>query len=270
VARFHLGTQSWQFRAWIGPFYPPNTPAADMLRWYGRMFSSIEVDSSFYAIPAEPVLREWRERVPDDFVFALKLPQQITHSKRLADTADEVQHFVDRVRVLEGTLGPVLAQLPPDFLPSPENRSRLDEFLDSLPEDVRWAVEFRHSGWLDDQTIAALQRRNAALTLADGRWVRRSRMLELAATPTADFCYVRWMGTDRRITDFSRPQVDRDAELTAWAEALRSQPKTVKTVYGYFNNHFQGHSPHSVREMQRLVGQEPVEPVAVHPQTELW
>lgn len=270
MARILFGTQSWQFRAWVGPFYPPNTPAADMLRWYGRMFASIEVDSSFYAVPAAPVLRDWRDKVPRDFVFALKVPQQITHAKRLADAGDELQHFVDRIQVLEEMLGPVLVQLPPDFLPSLDNRTRLDLFLDSLPEDVRWAVEFRHPGWLEDETMAALQGRNVALTLADGRWVRRSRMLELAATPTADFCYVRWMGTDRQITDFSRPQLDRDAELTAWAKALSALPKKVKTVYGYFNNHFQGHSPHSVREMQRLVGQEPVEPVAVHPQRELW
>ncbi len=91
-------------------------------------------------------------------------------------------------------------------------------------------------------------------------------MLELAADPTADFCYVRWMGLDRRITDFSRPQLDREEELAAWAEVFKSLPASVDTVYGYFNNQFQGHSPHSARRMQRLVGQQPVEPTALqHP-----
>ena len=94
-------------------------------------------------------------------------------------------------------------------------------------------------------------------------------MLELAADPTADFCYVRWMALDRRITDFSRAQLDREEALAAWAEVLKSLPGSVDTVYGYFNNQFQGHSPHSAREMQRLVGQQPVEPTALRTQAKL-
>ena len=94
-------------------------------------------------------------------------------------------------------------------------------------------------------------------------------MLELASEPTADFCYVRWMGLDQRITDFSRAQLDREEELAAWAEVFKSLPGSVDTVYGYFNNQFQGHSPHSAREMQRLVGQQPVEPTALGTQAEV-
>ena len=266
---FRFGTQSWRFRAWVGPFYPPSTKTADMLRPYGRMFSSIEVDSSFYALPAPPILLGWREKVPDDFVFALKVPQQITHNKRLVGVAAELQRFVDRIRELGTALGPVLVQLPPDFLPAVETRSTLDSFLSTLPEDIRWSVEFRHPAWLGNETLSMLRERNVALTLVDGRWVRRARMLELAADPTADFCYVRWMGLDRRITDFSRPQLDREEELAAWAEVFKSLPGSVDTVYGYFNNQFQGHSPHSARRMQRLVGQQPVEPAALRTQAEL-
>ncbi len=265
---FHFGTQSWRFRAWVGSFYPPNTKTADMLGLYGRMFSSIEVDSSFYALPAAPILLGWREKVPDDFVFALKVPQQITHSKRFVGVAAELQRFVDRIRQLETALGPVLVQLPPDFLPTVETRSALDNFLSTLPEDIRWSVEFRHPAWLDSETLSMLRERNVALTLVDGRWVRRVKMLEFAADPTADFCYVRWMGLNRRITDFSRPKLDREEELAAWAEVLKSLPGSVDTVYGYFNNQFQGHSPHSARAMQRLVGQQPVEPLALRTQAE--
>ena len=78
------------------------------------------------------------------------------------------------------------------------------------------------------------------------------------------------MGPDRRITDFSKPQVDREKDLAAWAAAFEALPERVKTVYGYFNNQFQGHSPHSAREMQRLIGQQPMEPVALRTQPELW
>ena len=270
MIRFHLGTQSWNFRAWVGPFYPPDTKNTDMLRWYGRMFSSIEVDSSFYGVPAEPILRGWRDKVPDDFEFALKAPQQITHTKRLAAVGDDLLHFTDRVRVLEEALGPILIQLPPDFLPSRETRAVLFGFLDVLPEDIHWAVEFRHPEWLVPETLSALREHNVALALVDGRWVKRSRMLELISEATADFLYLRWMGQDHQLTDYSQPQVDCDEELAAWATALDALPTRIDTVYGYFNNQFQGHSPHSAREMLRLLGQEPVEPISLRTQTELW
>ncbi len=263
MTEFHLGTQSWNFRAWIGPFYLPDTDTADMLALYGRMFSTVEVDSSFYTIPAAPVLRGWREQVPDDFHFALKVPQQITHTKRLVDANDELDRFVERVRELETALGPVLVQLPPDFLPSRDTVSAFEDFVSHLPRDIQWSIEFRHPRWLTDDTLDLLRESNVAVTLVDGRWFKQSAMLGLLADPTADFCYVRWMGPDRRITDFSRPQVDREADLAAWAEAFETIPERVTTVYGYFNNQFQGHGPHSVREMQRLIGQQPVEPVAL-------
>ena len=270
MIQFHFGTQSWNFRAWIGPFYPPDTKTEDMLRLYGRMFSTIEVDSSFYGIPAAPVLRSWREKVPRDFLFALKVPQQITHTKRLAGRDNTLDRFVDRIRELETALGPVLVQLPPDFLPSPDTVSTFKDFVSRLPRDLQWAVEFRHPAWLTDETLDLLRQSNIALTLVDGRWLKQSKMLELLTDPTADFCYVRWMGPDRRITDFSKPQVDREKDLAAWAAAFEALPERVKTVYGYFNNQFQGHSPHSAREMQRLIGQQPMEPVALRTQPELW
>ncbi len=263
MTQFHLGTQSWNFRAWIGPFYPPDTDTEDMLALYGKMFSTIEVDSSFYALPAVPVLHAWRERVPDDFLFAFKAPQQITHTKRLKDVDEELSRFAERVQELGAALGPVLVQLPPDFLPSPETVSALEAFVSSLPRNIQWSVEFRHPAWLTDDTLDLLREPNVGLTLVDGRWLKRSRMLELLADPTADFCYVRWMGPSRGTTGPSRSQGDREADLAAWAKAFETIPERVNKVYGYFNNRFQGHGPQSVREMQRLVGQQPMEPVAL-------
>ena len=265
-----LGTQNWNYRAWIGPFYPPNTKNPDLLRWYGRMFSTLEVDSTFYGVPAEAVLKGWKEKVPDDFVFSLKLPQEITHSRRLVGGEEVLARFVDRVEFLGNSLGPILLQLPPDFLPSRDNRGLVQGFLAKLAPKLRWTIEFRHPGWVDEDTLALLRDRNVALTLVDGRWMKRARMLELASQPTANFTYVRWMGLDRRLTDFSHPQLERDEELSEWAEVLQALEPRVETVFGYFNNQFQGHSPHSVREMQKLLGQETVAPTAVRPQAELF
>ena len=109
-----------------------------------------------------------------------------------------------------------------------------------------------------------------ALALSDGRWLPRKAMLALAARPTADFAYVRWMGPNRDLTDYSRVQVDRTVELEAWSHALLSLSNRVGAVYGYINNHFAGHSPASVRELQRLLGQRPVDPGTLGEQMTLF
>lgn len=265
-----LGTQGWNYPDWVGPFYPPGTRAADMLRVYSRGFSTVEVDSTFYALPAEAVVRSWRERVPDGFIFALKVPQEITHEKRLLGVEPLLHRFLGRVGALGTAMGPLLVQLSPEFRPTRANRDALRAFLELLPSRFRWAVEFRHSGWLDAETLALLRTCGVALVLADGRWIKRGIVLDLAIEPTADFAYVRWMGEHRRIADFSHPQIDREREFAAWAQALEALASRVRTVYGYFNNQYQGHSPASARAMQRLLGQAVVAPELLQEQVELF
>ncbi len=265
-----VGTQGWNYPDWVGPFYPPGTRTADMLGVYTRAFSTVEVDSTFYAIPAEPVVHTWRERVPEGFVFSLKVPQEITHEKRLVDVEPLLHRFCARAALLGTTLGPLLVQLSPEFHPTRANRDALRGFLKLLPIRFRWAIEFRHAGWLDAETLELLRGYGVALALADSRWIKRGVVLELAIEPTADFGYVRWMGEQPRITDFSHVQMDRESELAAWGQALHSLAARVKTVYGYFNNQYQGHGPQSARSMQQLLGQAVVAPEMLQEQVELF
>jgi uncharacterized protein YecE (DUF72 family) len=253
-----IGTQGWNYEAWVGPFYPTGTRAAHFLGVYSRAFDTVEVDSTFYATPAVKTVRGWAERVPAHFKFALKLPQEITHENRLRHSADALALFFDRARELEGKLGPVLVQLGPDF--GPVELPALAEFLPLLPHDVQVAIEFRHRGWIHDGLLALLSEYGVALALTDARWFPRKQMLALAARPTADFAYVRWMGPDRDIVDYSRIQVDRSRELEAWSQALWGLSERTRSVYGYVNNHFAGHSPSSARDLQHLLGQTPVQP----------
>lgn len=265
-----LGTQGWNYPDWVGPFYPPGTRGADRLSLYARAFPTVEVDSTFYAIPADAVVRSWRDRVPESFAFALKVPQEITHEKRLIDVDPLLRRFCGRASGLGPTLGPLLIQLSPEFHPSWANRDALRAFLELLPTGHRWALEFRHAGWLDGETLDLLRTRGVALALADSRWIKRAIVQELAIEPTADFGYVRWMGEQRRFTDFSQVQMDREEELAAWHAVLESLASRVGTVYGYFNNQYQGHSPQSARSMQGLLGQPVVAPELLQEQVELF
>ena len=263
-----IGTQGWNYEAWVGPFYPPGTRAADFLTVYARAFNTVEVDSTFYAIPAARTVRGWAERTPPDFSFALKLPQEITHENRLRDSADIAALFFDRARELGPKLGPILMQLGPDFAPS--ELPALASFLPLIPRDIRVAVEFRQRGWIHDGIIALLAEHNVAVAFVDARWIPRRTMMGLAERPTSDVAYIRWMGPNRDLVDYSRIQVDRTRELESWAGVIKALARRVRTVYGYVNNHFAGHSPGSARELQRLLGQRPVQPDQLGEQMSLF
>ncbi|HEX9485006.1 MAG TPA: DUF72 domain-containing protein [Gemmatimonadaceae bacterium] len=267
-AQIRLGTQGWNYDAWVGSFYPGDTRPADYLTVYARAFDTVEVDSTFYAVPPVRTVRGWYERTPPGFTFALKLPQEITHERRLRDSADLAEEFFERARELYDKLGPVLIQLAPDFGPS--ELPAVANLLPALPRDIRFAIEFRHRGWINDGVIALLAEHGVALAVTDARWIPRKQMLALASRPTANFAYLRWMGANRDIVDYSRIQIDRTRELEEWADVMTTLSKANVKVYGYVSNHFAGHSPQSARELQRMVGQAPVNPESLGEQMSLF
>jgi len=262
--RIRIGTQGWNYAAWVGAFYPSGTRAVDYLSTYVRAFATVEVDSTFYAVPAERTVLGWAERAPPGFRFALKLPQAVTHERRLRGGDDVLDLFFARARLLGDKLGPVLVQLGPDF--GPDELPALVKFLPKLPADLQVAVEFRQRGWLSEGVLALLADHGVAPALSDGKWVPRRTMLALAdrfaARPPASFAYLRWMGPNRDLVDYSRIQVDRSRELEVWGRAVAALRTAggLREVYGYFNNHFAGHSPQNARDLQRLLGQRPVAP----------
>lgn len=257
-ARIRLGTQGWNYDAWVGPFYPDGTRPVDFLSVYSRAFDTVEVDSTFYAIPPSRTIRGWAQRTPPQFTFSLKLPQEITHERRFRGAEDVAKEFFDRARELGDKLGPILIQLGADF--KERELPALAQFLPTLPQDIAFAIEFRDRSWIHDGIVALLAEHNVALALTDARWIPRAKMLELAERPTADFAYIRWMGADRDIVDYSRIQIDRSRELERWTGVISQLASRGRTVYGYVNNHFAGHSPSSVRDLQRLLHIEPVDP----------
>lgn len=266
-----IGTQGWNYPAWVGPFYPRGTRDVDFLPLYARAFRAVEVDSTWYALPDARAVRVWNERTPRDFTFTLKMPREITHELRLRGAAEITAAFLDRARQLGAKLGPILLQMGPDF--GPDELPALEEYIPTLPGDLRFAVEVRQSRWMRNDVrprlLELLAHYGVALALSDGKWIGRKTMLELVDRPTAKFLYVRWMGPDRAITDYSRLQFDRSEEIRMWSEVLKRAAHTID-VYGFFNNHFAGHSPANAREMQRLLGQQPVEPEMLSGQRSLF
>ena len=209
-------------------------------------------------------MRSWAKHTPDRFRFAAKVSQRITHEARLAAMGERLAEFVQALEPLGERLGPLLVQLPAEFEHDSGTLGVLERFLAAAPSHARLAVEFRHASWHRAEVFDLLRRHRACLAWTEWRDLRR------VPEVTADFLYLRWMGHREAVTRFDRVQIDRAAEFAAWEADLRRVFAEVREIYGYFNNHWAGHSPASANEMKRRLGLKPVDPRALWPQPELW
>jgi uncharacterized protein YecE (DUF72 family) len=205
------GTSGYSYKEWKGPFYPDKLPAEQMLRFYAERLRTVEINNTFYRMPAESVLWQWSEEVPADFAFSLKAPQRISHHKRLREAESDIVEFLRRAAVLGAKLAQVLIQLPPQLR---KDLPRLEAFLAQLPEHPRFAFEFRHASWQDDEVYQVLRSRGAMLCIAD------TDEGETPLVVTANRGYLR----------LRREQYS-DDELRAWAERIAVQPWTHAFVY---------------------------------------
>src|SRR5437867_6092562 len=151
-----IGTSGFQYAEWKGNFYPEDLPAAKMLPFYAERFSTTEINYTFHRIPAPKTIDNWKAQTPEEFRFALKAPQKITHWSKLRDCADTLEYFCKVATGLGERLGPVLFQLPPAFK---KDADVLSSFLREFPS-MRAAFEFRHESWFDDEIFNLLKSRS--------------------------------------------------------------------------------------------------------------
>ena len=170
----YLGCPVWSFKGWVGNFYPKGTKSTDFLREYARRLTTIEGNTTFYAVPAPKTIEAWAEQTPETFRFCPKIPKAISHNGKLADYADRARQFVEIMRPLASHLGPMFLQLPPSY--SPKLIDDLTAFLDTFPTDVRLGVEVRHLDWFEEPHRAILNKlladHNMARVVIDTRPIR--------------------------------------------------------------------------------------------------
>ncbi|HEX4798113.1 MAG TPA: DUF72 domain-containing protein [Burkholderiales bacterium] len=219
------GTSGFSYKEWLGHFYPEKLPGDAMLRYYAERFATVEINNTFYRMPAETMLANWANEVPAHFTFTLKAPRRITHELRLREAESSVAEFLRRAGTLGDKLGVILFQLPPYLK---KDLPRLRDFLALLPQGRRVAFEFRNASWQDDEVYESLRARGAMLCVTD---------TDEGDTPfvsTSDYGYVR----------LRRTHYD-DAELRTWAERIAAQ--RLACTYVYFM-----HEDEATRFAQRL------------------
>lgn len=259
-----IGTQGWSYPDWNGVFYPPGSKQEDRLPFYAEVFDTVELDTTFYAPPRGTIARSWARHTPDHFRFAAKLPRAITHDAGLRGVNAAFSEFVRALDPLGEKLGPLLAQLPAEFTRDTERLADLESFCAARPEGVRLAVEFRHGSWHDPAVLDVLRRHGVAVA-----WTEWRELARLGAV-TGDFLYLRWLGDRREIEKYDRVCVDRSESFASWEADLMRTFGEVREAWGYFNNHWAGHSPASANEMKRRLGMGTVEPRERWPQGDLF
>lgn len=244
---WHLGTMGFGYEDWVGVFYPEGLRKRDYLSYYSDFFNAVEMDSTFYGTPRAEVVQRWAQLTPASFIFCPKMPRTITHDLRLEGAAEETAAFLETMRLLGEKLGPILIQFPPDF--TRDEMDTLAPFLKGLPDDLRYAVEFRNRSWHATATGELLQEKGIA-------WVSTEYIhMPQRVYVTTDFLYIRWLGRHGTYERKDHERVDKTPRLQEWLEDIRTrQEEGIETVYGFFNDEYAGHAPATAQKFKRLVG----------------
>lgn len=210
--KLRAGTSGYAFKEWKGVFYPEDLPDDGQLSYYASRFPSVEINNTFYRLPKEHVLKEWAAQVPDGFTFAIKASQRITHHARIKpESASAVEFLLKNTATLGDKLGPILFQLPPNLK---RDFDRLRAFLDTLPEDRRYAIEFRHESWFDDDVYEALRARDISLVVTE----QPEFASPVVATATWGYARLHKLDYDA-------------AALAAWAKRIAAMPWREALIY---------------------------------------
>ena len=235
----NIGTSGWSYKHWRGTFYPENLKVKDQFLYYQKMFNTVEINNTFYKMPADATLQNWENQVSDDFVYVIKANRFITHMKKLHNPEDSLLIFMEKLKYLEKKLGPILFQLPP-YLEL--DLQLLEDFLMALSNKNRYVFEFRHASWYVPELYQLLEKYNCAFCI-----------YELAGhiSPikiTADFVYIRLHGPTAAKYQGSYSYT----VLKEWADQCIQWLKT-KDVFVYFDNDEKGYSAFNALSLKKLV-----------------
>jgi len=264
----YLGCPIWSFKGWVGNFYPKGTKASDFLREYSKRLTTIEGNTTFYAVPSPKTIESWIEHTPETFRFCPKIPKAISHNGKLLDYADRALHFIDVMRPLAERLGSMFLQLPPRY--SPNLLGDLQAFLSRMPRDLRLAVEVRHLDWFESPHEESLNQllaeHNMARVTIDTRPIRsllgdqnlagssyqslleaRERKPDLPVVPkrTSDFIFLRFIG---------HPALEHNIEyINEWVDYLVPQMQQGADAFIFCHSPDNLIAPEICREFHRRI-----------------
>lgn len=239
----HVGTSGWNFDSWVGSFYPEDKAGDALLSFYSESFDTVELNNSFYQLPAPHTVRKWVGDTPAGFLFSVKASRYLTHMKKLKDPGEGLDHFLAAIEPFGDKLGPVLFQLPPNWR---VNVDRLARFLELLPERHRYVFEFRDPSWFCRRVYDVLRDRGAALCHYDFQQYRSPEV------HTADFVYVRLHGPGEPVYTGSYD----GRTIAGLARRVRRWRGHGRDVFCYFDNDQKGCAPGDAMQLRESLARQ--------------
>ncbi|MEO0897946.1 MAG: DUF72 domain-containing protein [Bacteroidota bacterium] len=145
----YVGLSRWASKDWLGQLFPPKTKQADYLHFYSQSFNTIELNTTHYRIPKMEQVEKWVDQAAEGFVFCPKIPQTISHYRKMINSDTEIEMFVEAIRLFGDKMGCSFVQMHESFGPS--QMENLKDFVRKWPEDVPISFEFRHPDWFEEQ-----------------------------------------------------------------------------------------------------------------------
>jgi uncharacterized protein YecE (DUF72 family) len=238
-----IGASGWTYKEWSSTFYPPKLPTNRWLEYYAEHFDTVEINGSFYRLPSAETFAAWKERAPENFIFAVKASRFLTHVKKLKDPEEPIERLTSRCRKLGDRLGPILYQLPPRWK---LDIDRLRAFVEMLPRDLTHVLEFREQSWFAGPVRELMEEHKIGFCVHD------MPDLDCPDWVTAPPVYIRFHGPTKTKYTGSYP----DELLARWAQRIRGYRSSGYPVFAYFNNDIGGHAIENARTLIRLVTEE--------------
>ncbi len=254
-----VGCAKWGRKDWIGKIYPPGTKEADFLSLYARNFNSIELNATFYKIPSFKQAQEWKSKVGKDFLFTPKISNSISHIHRLKNTEERMEWFLKGISGFEENLGPVMLMLHPNM--GPKSLGTIENFLSTIPKEIKVFVEMRHEDWFQTDEAAPgvfdmLERNGVGAVITDVAGRRDCAHMRL----TTGEAFIRFVGNDLHPTDYTR--------VDAWIQRIKSWLDAgLQRVYFFLHENEEVHSPviarYAIQQFNKHCGTALPEPVFV-------
>ena len=217
IRNVYVGVSGFSYPGWKGKFYPKDATSEEFLAYYSLHLDSVEINSSFYALPSAAMVKNWSEKTSEKFKFSFKAPGQITHVLKLGKGSFEVaDRFSKALDFLGPRRGPVLFQLPPY---SKQDHKLLDEFLSKTSSVKNRVFEFRHESWFQGSTYQLLEQYGAGFCIAETDEVRPAFQV------TGGLAYFRL-----RKESYNEKAIDQ------WAEKIRETAKGLRESYAYLRH----------------------------------
>lgn len=234
-----IGTSGWSYNHWKENFYPKNLKPTGWLHYYANVFSTVEINTTFYHSPLISTVENWFAQVPEDFTFSIKANRYITHQKKLHDCAESLEIFYKNIKQLKFKIGPILFQLPPSFK---INKERLIEFIGHLNKKYKYTFEFRHESWFTQEIYELLSKNEIALCITD---------LNGKLSPeemTSHFTYIRLHGPQKSYKGSYGL-----SKLKLWKKKIEKWSSQKISVYCYFDNDEKGYAIQDAKLLQELL-----------------